>query len=107
MTKVLHVTIGRNVNGKPMSDDEWTMFVRMVGTGVFMSQDIAENAKPTLEETHYGMGEWNGISEESAIISLITDNPLNEKMLKDWLIHMKHEFHQDAIAYQYAESELI
>lgn len=110
----LTVTIGRNVKGEPMLDDDWTEFTDTVG---FTIRRIFGTV--LAEKTHlgwfYGRGEWEGVSEESATYLLLIDIAPS---FADWLSdHCERSlapalrinaglFRQDAIAYSLGESFL-
>lgn len=106
MSSIVYVTIGRNVNDTPMSDELWTDFVTETRLNVYVSQSFATH-NPSETQVHYGMGEWNGITEESAIVSLYTESGINREILETLLDETKRKFRQDAIAVTYGDSKLV
>ena len=58
-------------------------------------------------ETHYGKGTWDGVEEESAKISVLSDQPLTHlSYLRQALANLAEEYGQDAIALTIGTSEL-
>lgn len=118
-------TIGRNYRnsfdlvpefrGQPMTLSAWSRFAK----------DVIEEFRVTIEKTretdgytwdedtefrieaHYGKGTWDGIEEESAKISVLSDKPLTHlNYLRQALTHLAEEYGQDAITLTIGESEL-
>lgn len=104
------VTIGRNVpsnNNEPMSDREWADFQNSVVRGLYST--LAYQGEGAAE-AHYGVGTWDGVSEESCKISVLHPEPMSEgdkAFLRGWLQGTKINFYQDAIAFITGESELV
>ena len=117
-------TIGRNfsnthsnfdVQGEPMILSAWSGF----------AEDVTKEFHVTIEktrktdgyawdentefriETHYGKGTWDGVEEESAKISVLSDQPLTHlSYLRQALANLAEEYGQDAIALTIGTSEL-
>lgn len=100
------ITIGRNVGTDPMNDVAWSTFQTDM-------QDILAGEAPHWEilSTHIGEGEWDGITENSAIITMVHSKPLSPQALmsiRSKLAYKCREYKQEAIAFTAnAVSELI
>ena len=98
------VTIGRNVADLPMPELEWDTFIDCV------QEVLAAVTDDSAIETHLGTGIWDGVVEESAKVTLLTDTKLKEYE-EGYLVlnfqRLARQFHQDAIAYTVGESTLI
>jgi hypothetical protein len=95
------VSIGRNVGANPLSNDDWIAFVNAT-SDVIRNQ----NEKPEL---HWGTGSWDGISEESAHITVYR-HYVTEGMryaYREGLSRLARHYGQDAIALTISEPELI
>lgn len=108
MTNATFVTIGRNVGSAPLNDLRWSLFqddVKECVTVIFGPADI--------ESVHIGTGEWEGVPEESAIVSFIhfefdpVDIVNHLQWLKDALSEVALRFGQDTIALSVGASELV
>lgn len=102
------VTIGRNErHGNfqlEMTDARWQEFqndgrltlMRVTGAPV---------------EVHLGRGEWDGVAEDSAKLSVLTEEALSDKdvyTLRNRFLSLKFPYLQDAIAISFnAPSELV
>lgn len=110
------VTIGRNyrtegVYGSPvvgtLSDASWAAFQADI-TGWFTDYAAAINSGATgddvlecFTETHYGVGSWDGVTEESARITFLcagTFNPSEVRALSAHLADTARRWNQDAVA---------
>jgi len=101
------ITIGRNQSStnEPMSTEDWNKFQNHL-------KEYLETFMLTADrlEIHEGIGEWNGISEESVKFTLLTNIAL-----LDWAIDdIKYElgtlaavYDQEAIALTIGESILV
>jgi len=97
----LTVTIGRNVGSTPMSDTEWDYFIRTV-QGI-----IVDHFAPSLTfGPFYGTGEWQGVTEESAVITAVTHYPGSTEQFGTRLADIARTFGQDAIAWSFGPSML-
>lgn len=102
--KTVRVTIGRNVKDAPMSIVEWDMFQAYVINGVL------DNARFNCGyEIHLGAGSWDGITEESAIISFfnLPETKTGWSEIHLGLFILKNTFHQDAIALDIVSTDMI
>lgn len=64
----VHITVGRNINTEPMSDEKWAAFIETVRKDLTMTMTVM-GVKNFSIETHTGIGTYYGITEESAKIS--------------------------------------
>lgn len=94
------ITIGRNIGTDPMTDVAWSTFQADM-------QDILAGEAPHWEilSTHTGEGEWDGIPEDSAIITMVHSKPLSPKNLmsiRGKIAYKCREYKQEAIAFSTA-----
>ena len=106
----IQVSIGRNDSNGRMDAAHWNHFQRDVKDAIVIAVYAPH---PTLEglrlepriETHYGEGEWEGVKEESAHLSLYFPTPPGvaahrvRAALEDDLSRLAYDYDQDAIAY--------
>lgn len=85
------ISFGRNIGNAPMPEREWRKFRRDVDN--------------TLTETvgapdthHYGTGVWNGVKEESAIVTVFEPREEYVPLLVNRLSELANRYDQDAIA---------
>lgn len=97
-----YVTIGRNIGDVPMSEDDWHAFAYGVESALLASLTGADAST----STHYGRGVWQGIAEDSAIISAIATRGADDK-LRPALADLARLYGQDAIAVVSAPSALV
>ena len=64
MTLTITATIGRNVNGSPLLRNNWEALQLRVRNAIA----YATTGKGKTE-THYGVGAWDGVTEESVKIA--------------------------------------
>ncbi len=99
-------SIGRNtIGGEPLRKDQWVRFVNIVSDG--MSTLFPHNGKP---EIHFGTGMWDGVSEDSAFITVRTETPATEYQLRNvkvWLATDAAIYGQAAIGFTIGYSDLI
>ena len=103
---VVSVTIGRNVGTTPMSDRRWREFV-MDAQGT-IEQNTFERQRESIE-IHRGRGEWSGIEEDSAMVTVLLRSGLSDEAranLKRDLSELARFYDQDAIALTIGTSEL-
>ena len=91
------ITIGRNVGTDPMNDVAWSTFQADM-------QDILAGAAPHWEilNTFNGESEWDGVPEDSAIITMVHSKPLGLQQMMDIrgkLAYKCREYKQEAIAF--------
>lgn len=122
--------MGRNVKGVPMSDALWAEFVAeareyLEAAAEFYKAQMADVYG--LEgiawvETHFGRGEWDGVVEESAVVTLYTDTDVaefaghladldlpNAPTYEDIMFqgeYLAREFEQDAVGVVFGHSTL-
>lgn len=87
----VQLNIGRNIDGKAMYLDHWYQFVTAA------SNVLINSTGPGVTERHYGTGEWDGVTEESAHISILTDS-LDMTLLTAGVEQLKADYQQDSIA---------
>lgn len=107
------VTIGRNIGDKPMDRETWEHFQKAVLNTLkyaFSPRQIE------WHEIHFGRGEWNGVREDSAKITLFTSVPFPEDLRKSFLKETPffgalstyaRIYGQDAVAFTTGKSTLI
>lgn len=118
---VYAVTIGRNVRTgfttfEPMSDVQWATFEADAAAELLVT---AEKTRSTdgyawgedeefRLEIHRGEGTWDGVKEESSIITLLASQPLTHLSdLRRRISELARHYDQDAIALTIGESELL
>lgn len=94
------ISIGRNVNGKPMPDSTWQSF----------TADILRNVRSNTSHIYFvgfGNGEWNAEGEES--FTVVSSNPTTSAYcaIKVSLELFGEAYRQDAIAMTIGETELV
>lgn len=87
----VQLNIGRNIDGKAMSPDHWHQFVTAA------SNVLINSTGSGVTERHYGTGEWDGVTAESAHISILTDS-LNMTLLTAGVEQLKEDYEQESIA---------
>lgn len=105
-------TIGRNVKGQPMSDQDWQLFRDLVEDTIrSLSQYQTGRYKDSGFSRFTGLGHWMGVPEESATFQLVHESEIDGLFIdlaKDRLKALAEEFGQDAIAFNHhIESHLI
>lgn len=91
------VTIGRNIGDKPMPQDDWDWFQRQTHAAL-------KSAVPSILfiDRHEGVGEWEGVKEESVKFTAIYDRDSDSlpkvSILAKRLARLAHTFGQDGIA---------
>lgn len=95
------VTIGRNVGSEPLGDEGWARFQADV------IDRITALVRPSFTFTYYGVGEWQGITEESAAILFGgTEYTANAADVSSVLSVLAEEYGQDAIGFSFGPSLL-
>jgi hypothetical protein len=99
---VVQASIGRNVGTQPLSNRDWTFFLNDVA-------DVLRN-QGEAPEFHFGEGEWNGVYEDSAHITVYRAERPSEAALyayREGFSRIASHYGQDAIGLTIAESILI
>ena len=94
------ISIGRNVKDTPLPDAQWQRFI-------FEVQSAIDLAGGTIYATAYGRGEWQGVSEDNAVV---TFGDVPEHVIPELRLHLgwlAEDHSQDAIALLTGESVLI
>lgn len=97
------ITIGRNIGTAPMPAEQWAQFVEDA------TADLLAAVPSDIVETHYGTGEWDGITEESCKITVLRHAEPTDAMLDELRRYMSENarlYDQDAIAITIGKSEL-
>ena len=118
----IQANIGRNITTnlgvRPMGDIAWETFQKDVKDEIFLAVhdvDIPTAIEIEFEDfqVHTGMGEWQGVKEESAHVSVYFDTkPMQifaarvHEHLSDRLAALAREYGQDAIAFVVTDSHL-
>jgi len=120
----IQANIGRNVTDKrdgstlTLSDTAWTHFQNDVKQEVYLSVKHVLGSSVTLHiadfQVHTGMGEWEGVQEESAHVSIYFDanDPTVVSELEvrgnlaKRLSYLAFQYGQDAIAFVVTDSHL-
>jgi len=110
MTLTITATVGRNVNGTPLPQERWDA----LKTRVLTALTYATTGKGKTE-THYGVGAWDGVTEESVKIARYgtawrrSSDFITEGFgwLRAELVEIARQFGQEAIALVVGEGELI
>ena len=97
------VTIGRNVGETPMSDSDWEAFISDVTEALAYHMIEGDD----ILEIHRGQGSWGGVVEDSAKVTLMSEESINVERLKIRLLRLAVANGQDAIALTIGQSELI
>lgn len=113
---IYEVTIGRNVNGEPMSEYQFEQFV---GDALLHLWELFQATKRTdaygwdnpeyvaTIERHNGIGLWEGKAEESTKLTLLSEYPMTHlNGFREQLSELARMYGQDAIALTIGESEL-
>ena len=94
------VSIGRNVNGKPMSDAQWESF----------TADILRNVRSNTQAIYFvgfGTGTYEGDSEES--FTVVSSNPTTSALcaIEVSLSLFAHAYKQESIALTVGATEFV
>ena len=106
----VQINIGRNIETKgmglmAMSAADWQEFQDDMANALLQFRECSDMGSGPVQ-IHKGIGEWDGIAEESAHISLFHDGGFDLDNLKEYLSGQRSYYGQDAIAF-IAGSELI
>lgn len=105
MTLTITVTVGRNIAGAPMTPDHWEALQRRVRTILAYATTGAGRL-----ESHYGVGVWDGVTEDSAKVTRYGTAWGQERdaaWLRAELGDLARVYRQEAIALVIGEGELI
>lgn len=115
MLTVYTVTIGRNIGYEPMDDSAWRNYRADVSETFEWAMGTLENFEgitpaDTFIERHSGTGEWDGYTEESYKVALLTPVPLYPETVAQIRAELRQyckTYRQDAIAFSIGFSELV
>lgn len=99
------ITIGRNVGDVPMTTNRWQSFR---SNADYALRELVGFDQPY--ELHEGVGEWNGVREDSHKVTVLLKEPIDaflQDKLRARLAMLADSYRQDAIALTISESELI
>lgn len=120
---VLSLTVGRNMSPRffgvapdspqPLSDAQWENFQAQCRDLLHDAVDHS-GGHPVFDETHRGLGVWDGVTEESAKIALLVSvadevSGVDERALsylRPRVRRLADAWFQDAISIQVGRSEL-
>ena len=101
-TQYAQLNIGRNVGDVPMDAATWAEFIREARVALAESVVDTDGMRSTWlydnTQAHYGRGEWGGVAEDSAHVSLFAEQGMHVGNLKRWARDMAATYGQDAIA---------
>ena len=104
MIKVTYaqLNIGRNVGNMPMDSATWAEFIREARVALAESVVFDDGAPSEWlydsTQAHMGMGEWGGVTEDSAHVSLYTERGMYVGNLERLARDMAATYGQDSIA---------
>jgi len=111
-------TIGRNfspthplpgLQNKPMTLSAWARFVEDVQAEMVKYLQVWQ-VEPVTVEIHRGTGVWDGVTEDSAKITVLRNDYADADYLRELrqvLSFLAREYGQDAIAFTVGTSELL
>lgn len=113
----IQANIGRNAGPGPMGDTMWETFQRAVRYAIAdtidETTDVVGHYLLGQFQIHTGMGEWEGVAEESAHVSIYFDTRPGQvnaarvhEHLRDALADLAKVYSQDAIAFIVTDSHL-
>lgn len=101
----IQINIGRNFQpnkfnliGGTHSDVEWEEFIKDATHIVEQFQLQTDVYGTTLPQVHLGIGEWDGVPEDSAHISAYHEGGFDTDGLSEWVYRLKKQYSQDNIA---------
>ncbi len=98
----VHISIGFNIGGQPMSPAMRKAFADLVTDDV---NDVL-NINPFMSDAswskHYGIGFWENEREDSFIYTVIAHRGGSVKALTERMTNLAHRFGQDAIAIDFS-----
>jgi len=100
MRVTVTISIGRNIDGRPMTDDRWESFRDAV------SEALAWEVATTYVDGALSTGSWQGAPETSATwVASLSESQLPTLRIR--LRILARRFHQDAIALTVGATELL
>lgn len=98
----IQANIGRNFDlgtgTLEMTDDGWHNFQQDV-ISLLRVNAMNHQTNMTTFEIHYGVGTWEGVTEESAHISALSSDGWDTENIKLGLAWLAEEYKQDSIAF--------
>lgn len=104
--RAVTVTIGRNIQGKPMDAEDWSGFI-------YRTRRAIEGQGVELWATAPYKGLWEGEKEDAIVFYgalpnvKASDDDRRVKVLRELLRNLASEYGQDAIGLTVGENELI
>lgn len=101
-TTYAQINIGRNVGDVPMDSATWAEFIREARVALAESVDWTDTTVSYWAygdtQVHLGTGEWDGVAEDSAHVSLYTERGMHVGNIERWARDMAATYGQDSIA---------
>lgn len=91
MSATYWVSIGRNVDGVPMSEQDWCDFFAHTHTACLVWGNVITNVT--------GRSFWNGDDEETRLILVTLSEPWQEANLRTSLARLARQYRQEAIGF--------
>lgn len=102
VTTYAQLNIGRNVKNEPMSDWMWEWFQDGTVNVLIGATHVAAAGRSGVKredvQVHTGRGEWDGVPEDSAHISLFWEDGMDVEHIRYQAGVVARTFGQDAIA---------
>jgi len=103
MRGTIVVTIGRNISGAPMDDEQWLGFRRAVQLAL-ISNGVQIIQQPNMTRGPAGqLGIWGGDIEGAATFVGFTPNRSAQHDVKRSMLTVAYEYKQDAIGVIYVD----
>ena len=98
----IQVNIGRNfehstLGNMPMVSNIWREFQERVVYILLQLREHTDMGEPSVE-IHTGVGDWDGVPEESAKISVYHEGGFDLDSIREQLFNLKKEYSQGTIA---------
>ena len=101
-TQYAQLNIGRNVGTEPMLDWVWEWFTDGAANVLLeATRRVAgcmSGATRADVQVHFGRGEWDGVAEDSAHVSLFWADGMDVSHIREASALLARMFQQDAIA---------
>ena len=94
------LNLGRNVGTEPMRPSQWAWLISSAQTALVEATRKASGAWANANDTQVmlGRGEWQGMGEDAAYVSLYWEDGIDAQHLRDQAAVLCRMFDQDAIA---------
>ena len=102
ITQYAQPNIGRNVKNEPMTDWMWEWFQDGATNVLIGATHVAAAGRSGVKredvQVHTGRGEWDGVPEDSAHISLFWEHGIDADYVREQAAVVARMFEQDAVA---------